>query len=242
MSQSRDTYIFNLFIVLAFGWSSCYCQQSYGAKPKISINGISCAIENQQFSCLTKTCDSVIIFSGDSIRFCTEANIDLTSDTSYYMQWNFNGSSNYPSAIFNKAPSSLPICYSPTWPVPGNYTIDVFNNNYLTAYPGSDCYAYGPSHWSIKVIVNALSSTNEILQPINITAYPNPTSEQITIETEEEEMCTLKITNMLGQNVAQKTFRKKVEINVSILEEGLYLLEVYNQSRQKYHSEKLSIK
>ncbi|HEY6162097.1 MAG TPA: T9SS type A sorting domain-containing protein [Bacteroidia bacterium] len=132
---------------------SSHQQQAQGAKPGLWINGINCKIGHFTQSCTPKTCDSITLFPGDTIRFCTDADVDLASDTVYYMQWNFSGSNNYPSPVMNYAPVPTPVCYDAVYTNPGHYTIDVFYNGWLTAYPDRDCYSFGPSHWIVEVTV-----------------------------------------------------------------------------------------
>lgn len=238
-----------LFLLLIFADNNISAQENLlGAKPKISVNGDVCAIGNQQFSCTPSTCNSVTIDAGDSISFCTYDKIDLTTDTVYYMQWNFNGSSNYSSYTFNYVPTSTPICYYPKWTVAGNYVVDVFYNGWLSAYPWSDCFSYGPSHWIINVTVLLSNGIQETFQNFKINTYPNPAKDYITIETTENKNYIVHIINTLGQKVAEKKFQKKIKVDVSSFGKGLFLVEVcesfplsHSNGGQKCHTEKILI-
>lgn len=242
MSKFLHIYLVLAFSILTFEWNNCFCQQNLGTKPKISVNGVSCAIENQQFSCLTRTCDSVIIFAGDSIAFCTDANIDLMSDTNYYMQWNFNGSNNFPTPLHNYAPSNLPICYHPTWSTPGNYIVDIYNNNYLTAYPGSDCYSYGPSHWSIQITVLSVNGINNTSNPVSIFSYPNPATQHITIEADKPEEYIAVLTDIHGITISEKTFNKKMSFDLENSTRGIVLIRVMNKKGVALYQKKIIVK
>jgi hypothetical protein len=96
-----------------------------GAKPGIDINGVLCKIGHLTQSCTPRVCDSIYILTGYSIEFCTSINIDLTSDTAYYMQWNFTGSINYVNTITNTVPTNTPFCFYPIWSTAGVYILNV---------------------------------------------------------------------------------------------------------------------
>ena len=238
----RHNYFFTacLSIFLCYHSSIGFTQGKIsGVKPKISINGIVWAIENQQFSCTTRYCDSIVIEQGDSIRFCTDANIDLASDTAYYMQWNFTGS-NYSTAVFDTTPSSLPICYSPAWSTPGTYTVDVFYNGWLSAYPGRDCYSYGPSHWSVNIIVLAANGISTIQELPDIKIFPNPVRDIITIESNKDKTYNVKITNLMGATIKEGSFTGKGSIRIPPDEKGLLLLEIYDENGMFLRSKKIA--
>jgi hypothetical protein len=179
-------YVIVLFTGIHSFAQSAHSQQSLGAKPGLWINGLNCKIGHFTQSCTPKTCDSLTLFPGDTIHFCTDADVDLTSDTAYYMQWNFNGSSNYPSPVMNYAPTPTPICYDAVYSAPGHYTIDVFYNGWLTAYPDRDCYSFGPSHWIIGVTV--MPGPNGIVENsadiFSVTA--DPVEQEIKVNTGRE--------------------------------------------------------
>lgn len=195
-----------------------------GAKPRISVNGDSCAIQNQQLSCVTRMCDSVVISQGDSVSFCTDAYIDLISDTSYYMQWDFNGSSNFSSSIINKTPTTLPLCYYPIWNSPGNYLVDVYYNGYLSAYPTSDCYPF-PSHWIIKVIVLSPGGIDEEANTNTVLIFPNPSSGSFTINSEDK-IYQINIINLLGEEVLTERLNSNY-ISIDMKKpSGIYFIEL----------------
>ncbi|MBI4931199.1 MAG: T9SS type A sorting domain-containing protein [Bacteroidetes bacterium] len=59
-----------------------------------------------------------------------------------------------------------------------------------------------------------------------ISVYPNPSNGKFTIETLENKNFIARITNPLGQKVAEKKFEKRIEVDVSGFGKGLFLVEV----------------
>jgi hypothetical protein len=201
-----------------------------GVKPGIIVNGLGCKIKNQQFSCVPRYCDSLVITQGDSVSFCTDAEVDLISDSLYYMQWNFNGSANYPTPIFNNAPSQTPVCYNPTWNVAGDYVVDAYYNGWLSAYPSSDCYVQGPSHWIVKVKVLPLTDVLNMEDKHALLFYPNPANDHITVSSvlfNTNENWEYRIFDLPGAEVLSGSVRKESNlIDVSGLPEGLYFISI----------------
>lgn len=237
----------SLLSILIFSSATIFAQfhlreEFFSPKPQISVNGDVCAIQNGSLSCMPRTCNSVTIYTGDSISFCTFDHIDLTTDTAYYMQWNFSGSSNYPVSQFDYVPSTLPVCYYPVWNIPGSYVVDIFYNGWLSTYPGRDCYLYGPSHWIINVTVLPSQNVFEnVSQNFNGIIFPNPAKNKITIETAENKKYVALIINPLGNPIIRQFFREKIEINVSVLSRGLYLMAICDENGVKCYVEKVIV-
>jgi|GEM_PF-3147803 len=194
-------------------------------KPGITIDGGLCLIGNLIYSCTPKTCSSIAISAGDSVEFCTAQQITLNTDTAYYMRWEFNGSSNYPTPVHDAYPNATPLCRYPKWTAPGTYTVDVYYNGWLSAYPGSDCYTFGPSHWIIDVIVTPVS-VEEKTQAGSCTISPNPGDGIFRVEipeaSAEKEIC---VRNLLGQIVfTEKTNDEMIDLRAAPA--GVYLLSV----------------
>ncbi|CAN5373351.1 hypothetical protein BH09BAC5_BH09BAC5_10600 [soil metagenome] len=195
-------------------------------KPSITIDGMNCPIGNTIYSCTPKSCNPVTITEGDSIEFCTNNQIYLNTDSAYWMAWNFAGSSNYPVIVGDSFPNITPICYYPKWTVAGNYTVDIFYNGWLSAYPTSDCWSFGPSHWIIDVTV--LSNTG-IHSPsennFNCDIFPNPSSGifQLTFSNPES-IKGIYITDIFGKKLFSP--QNKTEIDLSNYVAGIYLLNI----------------
>lgn len=78
----------------------------------------------------------------------------------------------------------------------------------------------------------------------NISIYPNPISEQFTIDFSNvgEEMC-LQIIDIMGREVYKENFRtetsKEIELNSSIKSQGVYILNLYNKEKQLVYTGKI---
>lgn len=178
---------------------------------------------------MTKTCDSVTINQGDSIEFCTYQEIFLDTDSAYYMRWDFNGSSNYPSSVYDSFPTTTPVCYLPEWNTPGNYVIDVYYNGWLTAYPNSDCYSYGPSHWVINVSVQTSMGLSAMNPENIITIYPNPSTGVFNLECNynHQRDRVFRVCTYLGETLFTSTIQNPTSsFDLRSYPKGLYFIKV----------------
>jgi hypothetical protein len=199
-------------------------QESLGVKPGISINGSPCLIQNLIYSCTPRTCDSIVIMAGDSIEFCTYQQIFLNTDTAYWLKWNFYGATSLADTILNDYPSSTPQCYFPRWDTAGTFMVEVFYNGVLSAYPTSDCYQQGPSHWFVKVVV--LPDPNAIVEHASkeFKIVPNPSQGFFTIQLPENEILNqVVITDVSGRIIFQT---HDTSIDLTSLEHGTYLATI----------------
>lgn len=64
-----------------------------------------------------------------------------------------------------------------------------------------------------------------------IALYPNPASQQITCEFEEQE-ADLRIYNLQGQLILQQTVVNKEQVNISMLEAGVYVCKINSGKKQ----------
>lgn len=163
-----------LLVILTSG--ELISQESSGIKPGILINGSPCLIQNLVYSCVPRTCDSIVINAGDSLEFCTYQAIELNQDTAYWLQWQFTGATNLADTIRHVFPTATPLCHWPRWDTAGTFTVEVFYNGDLTAYPYCDCYPQGPSHWYIKVVVLPVPDGVEERGAEDFMYYPNPSA------------------------------------------------------------------
>lgn len=74
----------------------------------------------------------------------------------------------------------------------------------------------------------------------NITVYPNPATNNFTVETGSDEKASIQLFNIVGQQVYSETFTDKTTVNVANLHSGVYMLKV-NQNGKVYTS-KLIVK
>ena len=196
-------------------------------KPGITINGNQCLIGNTIYSCTPKTCDSLVIPAGDSITFCTDQQIFLNTDTAYWMEWNFTGSSNYPNTIHNGFPTLTPFCYSPVWTTPGSYVLDIYYNGWMSAYPSGDCWSFGPSHWiiSLTVLPNSNAIEENSLDLFEIIRVPNSNSFEIKLKTESSKS-SVSVYNSMGQTIIDKSFFSSTIIDMAFYPNGIYFFKV----------------
>lgn len=90
----------------------------------------------------------------------------------------------------------------------------------------------GETYYIDDVIANSsatLSSKDFVLK--NVSVYPNPTTEKITISTKEQ-FNSIKIYNVLGKTI--KTFTNSKELNISDLSDGLYFLRTDTGLQAKF--------
>ncbi|MEI6489222.1 MAG: T9SS type A sorting domain-containing protein [Bacteroidota bacterium] len=83
---------------------------------------------------------------------------------------------------------------------------------------------------------------DEILEQNNVSVYPNPASNTITIESTKCKVQSIKIYNVLGEQVnsLKLTGNSKIEIDVSNLTQGVYFVEVETEKgivRKKFVKE-----
>ena len=210
--------LFGLFL-----FSGClYAQETQGIKPGISIYGSPCLIQNLVYSCVPRTCDSIVIVAGDSIDFCTYQAIELNVDTAYWLRWQFTGCTNLADTILHTYPTQTPLCHVPRWDTAGIFMVEVFYNGDLTAYPTCDCYQQGPSHWFIKVVV--LPNPNGVEEPktSEITIAPNPSSGKFTL-LNGEDTSQVTICDISGRVLFQTNEK---EFDLSPYGSGMYFANV----------------
>ena len=72
----------------------------------------------------------------------------------------------------------------------------------------------------------SLSNINEITNNNNISIYPNPTKDNLTIETNTNTEQRLEIINLIGQTVYTIYINKKATVNTSAFAKGVYILKL----------------
>lgn len=95
--------------------------------------------------------------------------------------------------------------------------------------------------WEYMLGITAGLSINENSIGIKINIYPNPTSNQISVEVEDDKIgYFVKIYNMQGQLVVNKTVTQtKSSINLNALRNGLYILTIENIKGEVVYSDKV---
>src|SRR5690554_4701021 len=79
-----------------------------------------------------------------------------------------------------------------------------------------------------KLVLDTDSSTDNFLQA-NIKVYPNPTTDIVYFETEEQ-LQTYELYNMLGQRVKQGTLANSPQIDLSSFTSGTYFIKVITKA------------
>jgi hypothetical protein len=115
-----------------------------------------------------------------------------------------------------------------------------FSDNYIRFRFVSDSTVDSLSGWIIDSIrmVNydcpgSVANVNNTFQPLNI--FPNPATSMLTIQSPNEPINTIAITNILGQTVYSEQFAAnsmEAEINVSNLSTGIYFVKINNEVRK----------
>lgn len=139
-----------------------------------------------------------------------------------------------------------------TWKSPDpNYSIDANNPNicenlthgqYNNAFTNGTIDYYYPAfaytgadfHYPrmfVKVSCADCAYVNvEDMEKENITVYPNPASNNITINTGSEERALVEMYNLVGQKVYSENVVGTTTINVSNMKAGVYMLRVNNHT------------
>ena len=201
------------------------------ASPNHAYNGVSGSVSPSlthelhlwSTTCPVTTAGSIAIdpvptsgFSYDATGLSVQFDALSANTTSY--SWNFGdgGSSAAPSPVHN-------------YPAAGTYTVELTSTNAC----GSDLAFYNIT------IDDSTNSTNVSIEelainPIQIKAYPNPTSDQVNVSVQmgHPDQMVLELYNELGQEVTRIDGRYTTEavhtIDVSSLRSGIYLLRVRN--------------
>ena len=208
-------------------------QSAQSPKPTITINGNSCSIGYADQTCLTKTCDSATIFVGEQIEFCSSSNIDLSGVyPSYYMEWNFAGST-FPSSQINYTPSVMPICYQSGWAIPGDYLVSIYYKGSTSANCPPN---YLPSHWIIpvKVSQNLLETTEIASSGHFFSINPNPITDQTNFAFSliDTGRLAISLIDLYGKEIesmsdlTQNSISNKIQALFSKVAGGVYFIRI----------------
>lgn len=96
----------------------------------------------------------------------------------------------------------------------GTYTVEVTDYN-------------GCATSNTFTVPDLTGIVNVVADGKNVTLYPNPSNDVLTIEVNGAEMSRLEVLNMLGQSVfVSETEQSKVSINTTDLQQGTYIVKV----------------
>ncbi len=131
--------------------------------------------------------------------------------------------------------------WSHKYPTSSNYTLTGLESNTKYEYRiRTGCGSSNYSCWSVSNIFNTIAnSINDIDKSNSIKIYPNPTNGTLTIESEDIEIGDIKIYDLNGRLVFNKEY--KSEIDISILNEGIYLLKLYSKDEEILKTEKIVV-
>jgi hypothetical protein len=140
------------------------------------------------------------------------------------MQWNFTGS-NYSTMLADSFPSNTPICYYPRWDVAGIYDVHIFYNGWLSAYPTSDCWSSGPSHWIITVDVLSTTGIKPLTEELICEVFPNPGNGIFNLKiSNPENVRAIYLTDICGKEILIPN--DKTQIDLANFPAGIYLLNI----------------
>ncbi len=106
--------------------------------------------------------------------------------------------------------------------VDASCAIDVYYN--LNCFIENDTLKYHTSFY--PTCYYNTESINENTINNNISIYPNPTKDNLTIETNSNTEQRLEILNLIGQTVYTNIINKKATINTSAFAKGVYILKL----------------
>ncbi len=119
---------------------------------------------------------------------------------------------------------------------------DYTNSN--TGYPwGAETgyYMYNNNHSLTCGGFNSIvpNSVGQVIAPINqITLYPNPATTQLTIQSTNEPINQLSISNILGQTIHQQTANDQLlTVDISALQPGIYFVRVNGTELRRFVKE-----
>lgn len=126
--------------------------------------------------------------------------------------------------LHNQNQGTLITNYNLNQSYPGYYYTDYFYPlpiwNALVAYP----FIYTRISCNDCAIVNVQDIENN-----NITVYPNPATNNFTVNLGNDEQAHIQLYNLIGQEVYNETIKGSTQVNVSNLNSGIYMLKVnYN--------------
>jgi len=106
--------------------------------------------------------------------------------------------------------------------VDASCAIDVYYN--LNCFIENDTLKYHTSFYP-TCYYNTEGINENIINNI-VTIYPNPTKDNLTIETNSNTAQKLEITNLIGQTIYTSYINKKATINTSVFAKGVYVLKL----------------
>lgn len=155
----------------------------------------------------------------------------ITAIDSVLYFWCDNGT-NIGSELFKYDGTTLPVMFDEvnigtgnSKPSNSSNIIKFDNYIYLAANDGVLGYTYGGELYKIKAD-SGLSIKNLTISVNNLQIYPNPVQNELFIELEESQIMELSIFDLSGRLVKSITEHTAKSVNVSGLQQGMYILKV----------------
>ena len=111
-------------------------------------------------------------------------------------------------------------------PADGNYGVATYRY-----YVGTDATGINNMD-SVDLIVDYAASINEESAPFTISINPNPASQYINVVLSNSETATLKIYDVLGQQIKKTSVSGSKKINVSNFKNGIYFISIKSPNRK----------
>lgn len=107
-----------------------------------------------------------------------------------------------------------------------SYTAEA-NGDYYCETSDNGCTATS----NVITVTGISTSIRDIAEFENLNVYPNPASDWVMIESNEEEFTAIRLMNLMGQVVLEKAFNEgkyAYKLQLNALNSGIYLLEITN--------------
>ncbi len=103
-----------------------------------------------------------------------------------------------------------------------NSNLNVYSNkNIIKTFSSNDSTALYNAHF-----ISFFTGIKENTLNNNVSIYPNPTKDNLTIETNLNTEQRLEIVNLIGQTIYTTNINKKATINTSAFAKGVYILKL----------------
>lgn len=129
--------------------------------------------------------------------------------------------------------------YDGTWGTPQvleDYQVGLFHDAdnfragsyFYNIYQPNLFWGSNPKPWiSLLVTCNDCETVNvPEIEKTNLTVYPNPATNNFTVNTGNDEKATIQLFNIVGQQVYSETFTGSTNVSVANLRSGVYMLKV----------------
>lgn len=104
--------------------------------------------------------------------------------------------------------------------------MEAYYNGVLSAYPNSDCYSFGPSHWLVKIVVLPdPNSVPELLRASEIQIVPNPSEGRFKVNARgNEKVNRIVVTDISGRIILETD---QTEVDMTDAGSGIYFVTAF---------------